>query len=253
MERSVAGPGPEPGRRPAPFSPPARLPAVDGLTETPDTSGASPRLDARQLAVLRRAGRRRTTAAGEVLVQGGSSDWDFVVVLEGTVAVVEDSTPHDGGQPHVVSVVGPGRFLGGLNMLAGQRAVRTVVVAEPGAVVTLTVQRLREVMAADRELADVIMRSFLLRRAMLIGKASGLRVVGDPRWPASEQLQELLTEQGVAHQWMDPAEDEAARAMLAELDVLEEARPVVVASDGRVFVDPGPDDLLRAAGTDRVG
>ena len=141
-------------RPPAPLSPPARLPAVDGLAETTDSAGGSPRLDARQLAVLRRAGRRRMTTAGEVLVQGGASDWDFVVVLAGTVAVVEDPVPGDGGQPRVVSVVGPSRFLGGLNMLAGQRAVRSVVVAEPGAVVTLTVQRLREVLAADRELAD---------------------------------------------------------------------------------------------------
>jgi hypothetical protein len=41
--------------------------------------------------------------------------------------------------------------------------------------------------------------------------------------------------------------------VLAENDALDEERPVVVASDGRVLVDPGPDDLLRAAGVDRVG
>ncbi|WP_164704577.1 Na+/H+ antiporter NhaA [Blastococcus litoris] len=254
VERSTAPAGRVPGPRPpAPQSPPARLPAVEGLEETEDPSGASPRLDDRQLAVLRRAGRRRTTSKGEVLVQGGASEWDFVVVLEGTVAVVEDPEPGDGDQPRVVMVAGPGRFLGGLNMLAGQRAVRTVVAARPGVVVTLTVQRLREVMAADRDLADLIMRSFLLRRAMLIGRATGLRVVGDPAWPASAALRVLLDEHGIAHQWLDPAENEAARAVLAENDALDEERPVVVASDGRVLVDPGPDELLRAAGTDRVG
>ncbi|WP_141137511.1 Na+/H+ antiporter NhaA [Blastococcus mobilis] len=250
----AAAPAREPGgRSPVAMSPWVRLPAVGGLAETPDPTGASPRLDARQLAVLRRAGRRRTTTAGEVLVQGGSSEWDFVVVLEGTVAVVEDAEPGDGEQPRVVSVVGPGRFLGGLNMLAGQRAVRSVIAATPGAVVTLTVQRLRQVIAADRELADVIMRAFLLRRAMLIGRASGLRVVGDPRWPASTELLETLTAHRIAHRWLDPAEDATARSMLAEIDALQEARPVVVASDGRVLIDPTAEDLLRAAGTDRVG
>jgi CRP-like cAMP-binding protein len=252
-ERSVPPAPAAAGRRPVPLSPSARLPTVEGLAETPDLTGSSPRLDDRQLAVLRRAGRRRTTRAGEVLVQGGASEWDFVVVLAGTVAVVEDPEVGDGEQPRVVSVSGPGRFLGGLNMLAGQRAVRSVVVAEPGAVVTLTVQRLQGVMATDRELADVIMRAFLLRRAMLIGQASGLRVVGNPRWPASAALEEVLTERGIAHEWLDPAEDEAARAMLAEIDALDETRPVVIASDGRVLIDPTPDDLLGAAGTDRMG
>jgi NhaA family Na+:H+ antiporter len=252
-DRPVA---PEPRR--APLSPPARLPAVAGLAETPDENGSSPRLDARQLAVLRRAGRRRTTAAGEVLVQGGSSDWDFVVVLEGTVAVVEDGLPADGAEadgsgPRVVSVVGPGRFLGGLNMLAGQRSVRSVVVAEPGAVLTLSVGRLREVMAADRELSDLIMRAFLLRRAMLIGRATGLRVLGDRRWPASAELQAMLTEHRIAHQWLDPAEDEAARTMLEEIDPPEAFRPVVLAADGRVLLAPTYEELVRAAGGARVG
>ena len=92
---------PGPSRRAArsaarrPWSPPARLPAVAGLEETPDEYGASPRLTDRQLGVLRRAGRRRATASGDVLVQGGSPEWDFVVVLEGTVAVVEDGLRPD--------------------------------------------------------------------------------------------------------------------------------------------------------------
>ena len=152
-----------------------------------------------------------------------------------------------------MSVVGPGRFLGGLNMLAGQRAVRSVVVAAPGAVITLSVERLRDVMAADRELADLIMRAFLLRRAMLIGRATGLRVVGDPRWPASAELRAVLDERGIAHQWLDPTEDDAARAMVAEIEGPDDHRPVVLAADGRVLVEPTVDELLRAAGTDRVG
>ena len=245
-------------RRPAPLSPPARLPALAGLDEadlaerdeTPD-DGATPRLDERQLAVLRRAGRRRTTTTGEVLVRGGGVRFDFVVVLEGTVAVVEDMDAVD-GEPRVVMVAGPGRFLGGLNMLAGQRSVRSVVVARPGAVVTLPVERLRDVMAADRELGDVIMRAFLLRRAMLIGRATGLRVVGDPRWPASAELRSLLADNGIAHQWLDPTEDEAARSLLAQIDVPDDSRPVVVAADGRVLVEPSVEELVRAGGADRV-
>ncbi|SFF05112.1 Na+/H+ antiporter NhaA [Blastococcus tunisiensis] len=246
--------GRAPRRPPAPQSPPVRLPAVEGPDGPADPAGVTPLLDARQLAVLRRAGRRRRTRAGEVLVRGGAAEWDFVVVLAGTVAVVEsgarDSAPDsapDGAPQRVISRVGPGRFLGGLNMLAGQRAVRSVVVEEPGEVVTMGVRRLREVMAADGELADVIVRAFLLRRAMLIEKASGLRVVGDRAWPASVALQAVLDEHGIVHQWLDPAEDEAARSMLADLDALDQERPVVVAADGRVLVDPGPDELLGGA------
>ncbi|WP_081788600.1 Na+/H+ antiporter NhaA [Candidatus Blastococcus massiliensis] len=235
----------------APLSPRARMDAVaelaalDGAAETPDADGSSPRLTDRQLAVLRRYGRRRPSATGDVLVQGGSAEWDFVVVLSGTVAVVEDDDGDDG--PRVVSVVGPNRFLGGLNMLAGQPAVRSVVGAAPGDVLTLTVDRLRAVMADDRELAQLITRALLIRRAMLIGRATGLRVLGDRRWAASSRLRDVLADQGIGHTWLDPAEDPAARAMLDELDP-PAGVPVVLAPDGRVLFDPSGDELVRLAG-----
>ncbi len=257
--RGAPGELPPPPAEPAPavpavgpFSPTVRLDAVaevaalDGAAETPDADGSSPRLTDRQLGVLRRYGNRRPSATGDVLVQGGSAEWDFVVVLSGTVAVIEDGEGPDEG-PRVISVVGPHRFLGGLNMLAGQRAVRSVVGAAPGEVLTLSVDRLRALMAADAELAQLISRALLLRRAMLIGRATGLRVLADRRWPASARLEDALAAHGTGHTWLDPAEDPAARTMLEELEA-PAGIPVVVAADGRVLFDPGEEDLLRLAG-----
>jgi Na+/H+ antiporter NhaA len=240
-------PAPPPPVRPTrtgrTVSPPAVLPVVEGLGETPD-DGASPRLSGDQLAALRRVGRRLTTRAGQVLLRAGAEQFDFVVVLEGTVAVLEGSL--DGPHPaaRVVAVNGPGRFLGGLNMLAGQRPVRSLVVQQPGAVLVVTLDRLRELMARNRDLADTITRSFLLRRALLIGQASGLRVVGDRRWPASAELRDLLEGADIAHQWLDPAEDAAARLLLAEAGAGGGGRPVVFAPDGRVLVEPSREELL---------
>jgi NhaA family Na+:H+ antiporter len=230
--------------------PVAEVAALDGLAETPDVDGSSPRLSGRQLDVLRRFGRRRPTGTGDVLVQGGSADWDFVVVLSGTVAVVEGAEGPD-DEPRVISVVGRDRFLGGLNMLAGQRAVRSVVAAAPGEVLTLSVDRLRAALAADRELGNVVTRALLIRRAMLIGRATGMRVLGDRRWAASERLRQTLADHSLGHIWLDPAEDPAARTMLEELEAPPET-PVVLVADGRVLVDPSGDELLRL-GTERVG
>ncbi|HEV7726480.1 MAG TPA: Na+/H+ antiporter NhaA [Modestobacter sp.] len=249
----------EPVRAARTVSPLAVLPGVEGREETPD-DGASPRLSDEHLAALRRVGRRLTTSAGQVLLRTGAEQFDFFVVLEGTVAVLEGSL--DGPHPtaRVVAVNGPGRFLGGLNMLAGQRPVRSLVVQQPGAVLLVTLDRLRELMARNRDLADTITRSFLLRRAILIGQASGLRVVGDRRWPASAQLRDLLEEAGITHQWLDPADDPAARSLLAEARPDDADRsggagggtqPLVLGPDGRVLVEPTRQELLALAGAPR--
>ncbi|GAB3365205.1 Na+/H+ antiporter NhaA [Modestobacter lapidis] len=256
-----------PHHRPLPDPPPAAqraartqsplvvLPAVVGSEETPD-DGASPRLSDEHIAAIRRVGRRVRTERGQVLLRSGAAEYDFFVMLEGTVAVIEG--PLNGGSdgpPRVVAVHGPGRFLGGLNMLAGQRPVRSLVAAEPGAVLLVTLDRLRGLLARNRELNGVITRSFLVRRAMLIGQSSGLRVVGDRRWPASEELRTLLADAGIAHQWLDPADDPAARRLIDEVltDLPDAAahRPVVLAPDGRVLVEPTAGELLALAGAPR--
>lgn len=246
-------PPPPPAEPPLPVvprtvSPPAVLPPVNQVEETPDELGAFARLSPDQIAVLRRAGRRRRTQRGDVLLRSGADDFDFIVVLEGTVAIVEPPRG-DGQLPRISGVHGPGRFLGGLNMLAGQRPIRSVVALEPGEVVTLPLDRLRAVLARYPDISDLVTRTFLLRRALLIGRASGLRVVGDRRWPASKKLRAELAEHGIAHEWLDPADDTVAWTILDEISAEDRdaEQPVVVAPNGQLLVGPTLDEVRRLA------
>ncbi|MBK1783601.1 Na+/H+ antiporter NhaA [Prauserella cavernicola] len=235
------------GATPVTLSPPVALPALDdpGGEETPDGAGAFPRLDATQLAVLRRVGRRRRTTAGQVLQRGGSTDSDFIVVLEGTVSVLE---PGEHGAPRISAIHGQGRFIGGLNLLSGQRPVRSIVVRDPGAVLVVPLDRLRTALNRDTGLADTILRSFLLRRAVLIGRATTFRVIGDRRTQESRELHEVLAEGDIPHEWLDPVDDPAARRLREEV-APGSAEPVVLAPDGRVLLRPTLDELRPPPGT----
>ena len=84
--------------------------------ETPDLTGAFPRLEDSQLQLLEGWGERRTVPRGEVLITEGEPEVTFYVLLSGRVAVAEAvGTPDQ----RVVRVHGPGRFLGDLGMLTG--------------------------------------------------------------------------------------------------------------------------------------
>ncbi|MCW2697663.1 MAG: putative cyclic nucleotide-binding protein [Modestobacter sp.] len=255
QRRPLPDPAPAPPGRI--LSPSAELPGLarlpgGGFAETPD-DGSSPRLTEEQLSAFTRAGRRLRTQRGQVLLRSGAAEYDFFVVLSGSVAIVEG--PLDGPARRVVAVNGPGRFLGGLNQLAGQRPVRSLVAVDPGEVLVLSLERLRALLARNRDLDELVTRSFLLRRAMLIGQSSGLRVVGDRRWPASAELSALLADSGIAHQWLDPADDPAARRLLdealADVPGGDGQRPVVLAPDGRVLVEPTGAELVTLAGAPR--
>src|SRR3954471_1747643 len=116
--------------------------------------------------MLAREGERRRTERDEVLFREGDRDYDFFAILAGKVAVISG---YGGPGERLIAVHGPGRFLGELGLLTGQAALFTAVVREPGEVLAVPVERLRDLVQQDPNLADLILRAYLLRREFLIG------------------------------------------------------------------------------------
>ena len=127
-----------------------------GLAETPDLYGAFPQFSEAQIEALAALGRRRFTQPGEVLFREGDPGCDFFVVLAGKVAIVTGY----GEEEHVISVHGPGRFLGELNLLTGQAVFVTAVVREPGEVLVVPLEHLRHLVTQDPALGDLILRAY---------------------------------------------------------------------------------------------
>ena len=156
-------------RDPARVGAPAPL-VLDGLAETPDADGAFPRLTAAQVAVLEPHGRRIPLVAGtpvfDLAPDGVTSG--FVVVLSGAVAMVEGF-----GEDNVVRVVhGAGRFLGELGVLAGEELLMTPVGQRAGEALLVAPARLSIALGGEPELRDVVLRTYLLRRSILLGLGS---------------------------------------------------------------------------------
>ncbi len=214
------------------------------VAETPDSLGAFPRLSEAQLQSLSKRGERRATQAGEVLFRAGDEHYDFHVVLEGKVAVVEDY----GGQERVIAEHGPGRFLGELGLLAGQAAFFTAVVREPGEVLVVPVPALRELVAQDPGVGDLVLRAYLLRREMLIGLGAGFRIIGSRYSPDCGRLREFAARNRLPHRWIDLEEDEAAETLLRELGVGPDETPVVIWGNSEVLRNPSSAELARRIG-----
>jgi thioredoxin reductase (NADPH) len=214
------------------------------LTETPDYHGAFPRLSEEQIERLSSRGERRPTKAGEVLFREGDEHYDFFVVLEGKVAVVQGH----GEQEEVIAVHGPGRFLGELSLLTGQTAFFTGIVREPGEVLVVPVDRVRDLVAEDIALGDLILRAFLIRRDVLIDLGAGFRIIGSRYSQATRLLREFAARNRLPHNWIDLEEDPSAEALLRQLGVASEETPVVILGGTKVLRNPSRAELARAVG-----
>jgi thioredoxin reductase (NADPH) len=197
---------------------------VNDAEETPDLHGAYPRLTDDQLRILATYGERRPTQEGDVLFREGDRSCDFYVVLEGAVAIVEG---YDADE-QVIGVHGPGRFLGELGLLTGEAVFVTAVVRRPGAVLVVPVERLRKLVAQDTTLGNVILHAYLVRRSLLIGLGTGIRIIGSRFSPDTRRLREFAARNRLPHRFIDVERDATAEALLQRLGVGPDETPVVV-------------------------
>jgi thioredoxin reductase (NADPH) len=219
------------------------------LTETPDVHGAYPRLTPSQVDDLAVHGERRRVGAGEVLFREGDESYDFFVVLEGLVAVVDG---HGTPEERLIAAHGPGRFLGELGLLTGQPAFFTVVVREPGEVLAIPVETVRRLVAQDPALGDLLLRAYLMRREILVGLGAGFRIVGSAFSPDTRRLREFAARNRLPHRWIDLERDESAEALLRELGVAPDETPVVI-WHGEVLRNPSTAELARLLGLPAPG
>jgi thioredoxin reductase (NADPH) len=211
--------------------------------ETPDVDGAYPRLSELQIDELARYGNLRVTQAAEVLYQAGDVDCGIIVVLSGLVAVIDPNKPDD-----PIGLHGPRRFVGELGLLTGQVALLTGVVREPGEVLTLPLDGLKEVALKDAVLADLILRALLVRRSVHIGLGAGLRILGSRFSPDSRRLRDFLARNRLPHRWVDLEEDVHAEEMLRHLDVAPDETPVVIWRGEQVLRNPSNAELAELLG-----
>lgn len=214
------------------------------LPETPDLDGAYPRLSQAQLDTLMAHGTRRPTHRGEVLFVEGEPSESLYVVLAGRVAVVEG---YGTDEQRVVRVHGPGRFLGELSLLTGEKEFFTTVALEDGEVLVVPMEGLQAVASEDPALADHILRACFIRRTLAIGLGVGFRIVGSRYSQDTRRLRDFAMRNRLPHRFIDLESDPTAENLLRQLSVGPQDIPVVVWQD-RVLRNPSNAELARLVG-----
>jgi thioredoxin reductase (NADPH) len=206
---------------------------------------AYPTLEPADVAVLDEIGTRRTVAAGEYLFRDGDPIYDFFVIVS---AAVEILLRADDGE-RTIARHGPGRFLGELSLLTGQRAFLAARVVEPGEVIVVPAAALRRLLATNARLGDTILSAFIARRSRLLtGAATAIRLVGSRFSPETLRLREFLARNRIPHEWIEAESDaEAVALIFRDFDVAPADLPVVVAA-GEVLRRPTTGDLAAYLG-----
>ena len=210
---------------------------------------AYPVLDDSQQARLRRYGTTRRVTAGEILYSPADDSCDLLVVLSGEVVVSNDAL----GRSVELARHGPGQFAGELNMLTGQRPFLTARAATEGTVLALTPAQLREVLARETDVADILVRALIARRRRHVSGAvpgAAIEIIGTSHSGPALALRTFLNRNTIAYQWVDVDQADQAAGILGSIGATRGDLPVVI-TPTRVLMNADPAALAAVLGLGR--
>ena len=212
------------------------LPPTTGPASNDRRHQAFPLLDASQFAALGQYGQRRSYRAGDILFHEGERHAPMFVVVSGNISIERKTI--DGS--HELARHGPGAFTGEVGTLAGRGAIASARATEDTEVIAIDEDALRQLVVAEADLSELIMRAFILRRVALIeDKCGGTILIGSTHSSDTLRLREFLTRNGQPVAYFDLELHEASEMLLQRFGVDASDIPVLISSSGEVYRNPG--------------
>jgi thioredoxin reductase (NADPH) len=203
-----------------------------------------PTLSPDDIARMRRFGEPKRFAKGDLVVNAGEATDGMLLILSGEVRM----TPHQGDDRPIVTH-GAGNFLGELAQLSGRPSLVDGLALDDVEAIVIPPQRLRDLLVAEAEIGERIMRALILRRVGLLERSvGGPVIVGEAGDRDVLRLENFLNRNGHPHQRFDPLLDETGRVLLERFHIAANELPIVVCPDGSLLRNPSENQLARCIG-----
>ena len=208
-----------------------------------------PQLTAAQIARLESHGSRRRIVKGEILAQPGDRHRPMLIVLSGSIEVVQ---PGLSGEVLVVLHTA-GSFTGEMSALQGVGSLLRARVRDDGDVLVIAEDHLRTIIQTDAELSELFMRAFILRRVGLISSRSGdVILVGSSQSAGTLRLQQFLTRNSFPYVNLDVNTEPDVQVLLKRFNVKVGDVPVVLCRGEVVLKNPSNEEVAACLGMNQL-
>jgi len=205
-----------------------------------------PILEPAEIERLRRFGETRTYGAGERLITTGEPSPGMLVILSGEVAVSQHNVL---GRNEAIVTHGPGGFMGELAQLSGRPSLVDASATTPVETLVIPSLRLRDVLVAEAELGERIMRALILRRVGLLeAGVAGPVIIGHADDGDVLRLAGFLARNGHPHHTLDPDTDPSANTLLDRFHIEASQLPIVLCPNGQLLRNPSEVELAGCIG-----
>jgi thioredoxin reductase (NADPH) len=203
-----------------------------------------PTLSDAHVALMCQGGTEEYFGAGEWLWEVGDRDRALYVLLEGTVDVVR----RDVRGESVVWSIGARQFSGETTMMAGRAALLAGRAVGTVRAIAVAQGRLREIMAINPVLGEIVMQAFILRRMRMVAQHAGpVTLIGSRYSAGTQSVQAYLTRNATPYEYIDLEQAEDVEALFEQLDLKPEDTPVLLCN-GQVLRNPKLEKIAECLG-----
>jgi thioredoxin reductase (NADPH) len=210
--------------------------------QSDDAQEASPQLSSEQVERARQFGTVQELAGGTILFERGDRSVDFFIVLEGEVEIFETGLE---GEARTITVHGPCEFTGELDLFTDREILVSGRMRRAGRVIRLNRSQFRQLLVAEPDVGEIIVRAFIRRRVGFIEQNRGgvtLVAAGDDGTADQLRIQRFLERNGYPVRVLEPGDEEAVRC-LEEGGLAGEPGPIVFCGPGAVLRNPSNAEL----------
>ena len=204
-----------------------------------------PKLTPAQIIRIAAHGHVRSVQSGEVLIEQGDTSTPLFAITSGEVEIVRPLR----GQETLITVHGPGEFTGDVTTLSGRQSFARARATKPGEVIELDHQQMLGLVQTDAELGEILMRAFILRRAVLITAGVGdIVLIGSTYSADTLRIKEFLMRNGQPYSYIDLEHDPDVQNMLDSFHLAANEIPVVICRGQVVLRNPSKQEIADCLG-----
>jgi thioredoxin reductase (NADPH) len=212
-------------------------PSLDPTDPFQRVAQTFPRLAEEMVARIRHYGSEELLAPGTSIFTRGDRNADFFLVLDGAIEIYEHG---DDDEVRLFTTHHEGQFTGELTLF-NEREILVNGRAGPEQTRIVRVKRadFRRMLQSEPDIAEIVMRAYILRRVGLIRHSQGGAVLVGPGHSADTlRLQHFLSRNGYPLRLVDTEQDPEANGFIERFSLRRQELPVVLLSGHRVLYNP---------------
>lgn len=210
------------------------------------TDQTFPVLKEAQVERMKPFGEMESLSTGEVVFQRGDRTVDFFVVLSGTVEIYDNDGDR---QEDVLTVHGAGQFTGEVDLFNDRKILVSGRIGEAGEVLRVDRASFRRMMTSLPDIAEIIMRAFILRRVGLMEHEQGAATaIGRKSSSALLEVERFLRRNGYPLRILTIEDNAEAAEQLGALGLTQDNLPVIIDKGDQFIARPSRLELARFLG-----